>query len=216
LTVELSVAGRAGVPHGADAVVLNVTAAESLGWGNVVAYRCGTTPPSTSNINFSVFLPAVANMIVAPLSSAGTVCLIVHNEATHLVADVSGYFPVGSSLRMPEPMRLLDTRPGAHFVNPGTDVVLQVTGQPGVPAEAETALINVTALIAEGDGYVTAHPCAEPASNSSNVNFTHQVYVRSNLVVAKLDYAGRVCLFVAGSPVNLIADLIGVAGRRNP
>jgi hypothetical protein len=209
--VEIPVAGRAGVSGGAEAVVLNVTAAEPSGWGHVVAFVCGTTPPATSNVNFGV-LPAVANMVVAPVSESGHACLLVRGSGTHLVADVTGYFAAGSSLVLPQPVRLVDTR-NSQIVAPGTDVEISVVNVPGVGPGAETALLNVTTLEAAGNGFVSVHPCDEPVPHSSSINFGRDVYVRSNLVVTKLDAAGRACLAVEGAAVQLVVDLVGVVER---
>jgi len=55
----------------------------------VTVYPCGTRP-TASNLNFTAGL-TVPNLVLAPLSSDGTVCLYVYGKADLLV-DVSGYF----------------------------------------------------------------------------------------------------------------------------
>ena len=88
---ELTVAGRAGVPGDAPAVVLNVTVTEPQNSGYVTVYPCGTEPPNASNLNFSQG-QTIANAVVARVGANGKVCLFT-SATTHLVADVNGYFP---------------------------------------------------------------------------------------------------------------------------
>ena len=51
--VELTVAGRGGVPVDADAVFLNLTAVAPDGFGFLTAYPCGAPRPLTSNVNYA-------------------------------------------------------------------------------------------------------------------------------------------------------------------
>ncbi|MFZ9383928.1 MAG: hypothetical protein ACO27U_04560 [Ilumatobacteraceae bacterium] len=90
--VTLQVTGRGGVPSNATATALNVTAVNTTTnnfGGYVTVYPCGTRP-TASNLNFTTGL-TVPNLVLAPLSSDGTVCLYVYGKADLLV-DVSGYF----------------------------------------------------------------------------------------------------------------------------
>src|SRR5690606_12126320 len=59
-----------------------------------------------------------------------------------------------------------------------------------------------------GFGYVTAHPCGQAPPLASNLNFRAGETV-ANLAAVKVGDGGRVCLFAAGSSVNLIADVAG-------
>ena len=91
---ELRVAGAGGVPtSGVSAVALNVTAVstETNDFGGfVTVYPCGTRPDA-SNLNFTSGM-TIPNSVIAPVSGSGKVCFYVYGK-THLLADVSGYFP---------------------------------------------------------------------------------------------------------------------------
>ena len=94
--LSFTVIGKGGVPtSGVSAVTLNVTVvngqAPSVG-GYVTVYPCGTRP-TVSSLNF-VNGQTVPNAVVAPLSNNGKVCFYVYGKAD-LIADVSGYFPIG-------------------------------------------------------------------------------------------------------------------------
>ena len=91
--VVLRVAGVRGVPvSGVSAVAMNVTVVDPVTndfGGFVTVFPCGGRPDA-SNLNF-VSGQVVANAVVAPVSSDGTVCFHVYGSG-HLLADVSGWF----------------------------------------------------------------------------------------------------------------------------
>jgi hypothetical protein len=88
-TLQLPVAGRAGVPDDATAVVLNVTSTGSTTPGFVTAHPQGSGLATASNVNF-VDGRTVANLVVAGLGATGDVCLFTRG-VTHLVVDVAGW-----------------------------------------------------------------------------------------------------------------------------
>ena len=87
---ELPVAGRAGVPADAAAVVLNVTVTEPALAGFVTVYPCGVDRPNASSVNF-VAGQTIANAVTAKVGTGGKVCLFT-NVDTQLVVDVTGSF----------------------------------------------------------------------------------------------------------------------------
>ena len=78
-----------GVPAGASAAVINVTATDAAAEGYVTVYPCEIATPLASNLNFSVGT-TVANATIVRLSANGTVCLF-NSEPTNLITDVNGY-----------------------------------------------------------------------------------------------------------------------------
>lgn len=88
-SLQLDVAGRAGIPADATAVVLNVTTTDSAAPGFVTTHPQGSSRPEASNVNF-VNGRTVANLVVAALGPTGDVCLF-NRTATHLVVDVAGW-----------------------------------------------------------------------------------------------------------------------------
>ncbi len=87
----LQVSNRGGVPAGATAAVLNITATDATAEGFVTVYPCGIATPLASNLNFSAGT-TVANATIVKLAADGTVCLF-NSEPTNLVVDVNGYLP---------------------------------------------------------------------------------------------------------------------------
>ena len=87
----VQVAGRAGVPGDASAVVLNVTAVDAQAPGFVAVFPCGVDRPNGSNVNY-VAGSTVANSVIAKIGSNGQVCVFTY-ATTDLLVDVNGYFP---------------------------------------------------------------------------------------------------------------------------
>ena len=110
-TLELRATGVAGVPVGVDAVVLNVTAVLARSAGFATVYPCGEARPEASNLNF-VAGQTVPNLVIARPGVGGKVC-VFSDTTIDVLADVSGYFPVGSGfVPIANPTRVLDTRNG--------------------------------------------------------------------------------------------------------
>lgn len=219
-TVVLPVNGRGGVHGAVAAVVLNVTAVGGQGNGVVTAYPCDAPRPLASNLNFVAGTP-IANTVITGLSAAGTVCLFVGTNGVHLVADVNGFFPTGSGYNAVTPTRLLDTRAGQSTIDgaqlgaglrpAGSTFVLPIAGRGGVPVGARSVVLNVTAVDGLGTGFVTIYPCDGPVPFASNLNFEADLPT-PNAVIVKLSAAGTVCMYIATSPVDLVADVSGYFG----
>jgi hypothetical protein len=91
-TLTLQVTGRGGVPAGATAVVLNVTAADHFGPDSyLTVYPAGTARPLASNLNY-VADQTVPNLVIARIGSGGQVTIYNNMGATAVIADVQGYF----------------------------------------------------------------------------------------------------------------------------
>ncbi len=216
-TVELVVGGRGGVPVGASAVVVNVTAVNALSRGFVTVFPCGARQPLASNLNFAAG-EVVANAVVSKVGVGGKVCVFT-SASTHLVADVNGYFPAGSSFESLVPARVLETREGGGAatvdgvfagggrVAAGSTVELVVGGRGGVPVGASAVVVNVTAVNALSRGFVTVFPCGARQPLASNLNFAAGEVV-ANAVVSKVGVGGKVCVFTSAS-THLVADVNG-------
>jgi hypothetical protein len=216
-TFELQVAGVAGVPSDASAVVLNLTSAGASGTGYTTAYPCDEARPNASNLNYGVGAP-VANSAIVKVAGNGTVCLFTADNDTELIADVNGYFPANSDYHAMTPARLLDTRrpnatvdgdsAGEGLRRAGTVYELQVGGRAGVPSDAAAVVLNLTAAEARGTGYATAYPCGEAIPNASNLNYGAGTPV-ANSAIVKVGTDGNVCLYTADTDTHLIADVNG-------
>jgi hypothetical protein len=208
-TVEVQVSGRGGVPVGARAVTLNVTAVDPTAASFLTVWPCGREP-TVSNINFGVG-SVVANQVNVALSPTGTVCLR-SPAATHVVADVQAWFGAGGSgVRPTRPARLLDSRAGGARVAAGATTVVAVRGRGGVPAsDVSAASLNVTVTDPQRDGWLTVYPCGQPRPLASNLNFTRGATV-PNAVLSGVGADGSVCI-VSSADTHVVVDVMGSWG----
>lgn len=80
----------ASAPPGATGVVVNLTAAGPAAGGYLAAYPCGTSPPTSSNLNYSAG-QTIANLAVVALGADASVCITSY-AATDVVVDLAGWF----------------------------------------------------------------------------------------------------------------------------
>jgi hypothetical protein len=103
LTVRVAGLPGDGIPIGATAVVLNITAVNPSNAGYLTAYAAGQTTPFASTVNF-IAGQTIANEATITLGNngvtSGYVSILNHVGLTDVVVDVQGYYaPNGVSLR---------------------------------------------------------------------------------------------------------------------
>lgn len=209
--IELKVAGRGGVPNqGVAAVVLTVTATEATQATFVTVWPGGQSRPTASNLNPSAGEEASNAVIVAP-GSDGSIQLYNFAGTVHVVADVTGWFPSGSTYRPLVPERVLDTRAAdeTSALGPGDDIAVDVTGVGGVPATGVSAVaVSVTATKVTALTYVTVWPGDRPRPTASNLNPQPGRDV-ANLVIATVAADGTISLYNHAGTVDLLVEVVG-------
>jgi hypothetical protein len=118
---------------------------------------------------------------------------------------------------LPEPRRLLDTRPGHDTYDglhsgvgtrlAGTTYELEVSGRAGLSFTADVVALNITAIARSDPGYITAFRCGTDRPATSNVNYLPGDVV-ATLAIVPIGPTGRVCLFTYGR-ADLAVDAIG-------
>jgi hypothetical protein len=198
---------------GATSLALNVTAADALEPGFATVWACDESKPATSNLNF-VPGRAVPNMaIIRPSAAAATrgqICLET-SASVHLLVDLMGWFSGSGDVVPSPPNRIVDTRQTGNPIHQGEFRRVRVAGTPGVPANATSALLNVTLTGTRKAGFLSVVPC--PASGgstppTSTMNFATGDTVAAFTVTALVN--GDVCLF-SDSAADLIVDTFGSA-----
>ena len=206
--VKLKIAGVQGLPAtGVTAVALNVTATDATKLGYIVAYPDGGARPDVSNVDFGAN-QNVANTVIVEVGSDGYVDLANQSSGTtDILADLQGYYSLDgtSGYNSVTQTRLLDTRRTAA-VPAGSTVKLYLgASYPGITA----AMLNVTAVDATGNGYLTAYPDGGSVPGTSNVNYLAGEVV-PNEVVVQVGSDGDVDLANHGAgEVNILVDLSG-------
>jgi hypothetical protein len=212
--VKLKLAGTNGIPADAGAVALNLTATNGTANGFVTVFPDGTTPPTSSNLNFAAS-QTVPNTVVVKLGDDGTVDLKNNSTGTtDLVADLDGYYaPSGAGYVPQSPSRLIDTRTTHQTIAPNGTLRVYL-GTTGAPA----AVLNVTATDPTSNGFITAYPDGQAMPNASNVNYgPHQTIANEVTVQAGgngyVDFKNE-----SSGSVDLIVDLSGLfeSGSGSP
>ena len=213
-TYEVQVAGRASIPTDADAAALTFTITSPAAAGFLTVWPCGTPVPETSISNFVAGQDVAASLLIG-LGSGGKVCAS-SSVSTHLIVDVAGHEPAGSSYVGVTPARLLDTRSpngtidnqqsGAGAVLAGSSTRVNVLGRGGLPADATAAYLTVTIVGLKDAGFVTLYRCGQPIPvvSTANVVAGHDV---ANATIIRLTADG-VCIYSSAS-AHLILDVTG-------
>ena len=216
--VDLRVAGVGGVPVDASSVVLNVTGTSVTGRCYVSAYPVpdpgeDQTPPTVSNLNLYAGRDQ-ANLVTVKVGDGGRVRFFVSAAATHLVADIAGYYTsTGDNGFVPvAPTRLADTRAALGFAGPlraGVPADLKVTGAV-VPADATAAVLNLAGVGPRRLTHVRAFPTTVPASlpEVSSINLVPG-RDEANLAILRLGAGGKDTFYAASSDTDLVVDAFG-------
>ncbi len=226
--IALQVREIAGVPADATAVVLNVTVTEPTAGGFLTLYPGGVRP-NTSNLNF---IPGqtVAGSVTATVAANDRIRIFNSFGTTHVIVDLTGWYgPTSTSgpatnrfTPLANPARAIDTRPGtlgyaeAAFgpsgwttpVAGGAEIVVEVAGLGGVPADATGVILNVTVTEPTGGGFLTLYPNGVSRPSTSSINFVPGQTV-ANLVVSAVGSGGKVRLFNSFGQTHMIVDTIG-------
>ena len=218
-TISLQVAGRGGVPAtGALAVVMNVTAVDPTVGGYLTLTPTGEIRGTVSNVNF-VAGEIRPNLVTVKLGTTGAVDVYNDTGATHVLADVVGWYDNGTTaggrFNALTPFRDLDTRSGIGRagtapVGPGTAFDVKVTGVGGVPAANVSAVVlNVTVTEPDSKSFVTVYPQGtSPRPNASNLNFTTGKQI-ANLVIVGVSASGAVTFYNDTGNTHILADVVG-------
>lgn len=211
-TVQVS--GVGGVPgSGVAAVALTVTVTGAPVAGHLAVYPDGTGWPGTSSINFEAGR-TIANQTMVAVSATGKVTVRSGVGAAHVILDVTGWYAAGDGA-IPggfvgtSPRRLLDTRTtGTPLTGAAAVAEVPVAGVGDVPADATTAVVNVTAVRPDGDTYLTAWPTGTTRPGTSFVNVRRGTVV-ANLAVVGIGRDGAVSIAPGGSTIHIVVDLLG-------
>ena len=176
--LQLDVDGVGGIPAtGVTAVALNLTAVDGTRIGYITASPDDATGiTKVSNLNFSAG-QTVANTAIVAVGPDGIVNLYNGSGGTtDLIADVQGYYSAssaGSGLQPVAVTRVLDTRKTHQTLAPGATVQVNLSSYTGISG----AVVNLTAVDATANGYITATPDngsgsgTASATGTSNLNY---------------------------------------------
>ncbi|MCL2848850.1 MAG: hypothetical protein FWE61_02245 [Micrococcales bacterium] len=214
--VDVVVAGKAGVPRDAKAVVLTATVVDPAGVGNLQVFPARSTPTGTSTLNYAPG-KTKANAVVVGLADGKVSLYSVSRQPVEVVLDVTGYVPAsGAGFVAVTPTRVLDTRPAAPAtlrasgtMRTGT-MTLDVRRLGTVPAGAKAVVVNVTAVAPTSVGNLTVHATG-PRPSGSSLNYIVGRDI-PNLVIVPVAANGTIALSNQQSATgtsNVVVDVLG-------
>ena len=216
--LALGIVGRASMPDWARSVVLNVTVTGALGSGFLTVYPCDQPRPTSSNLNYVAGTTRAVAVVAQIASTDGTVCIYTQTP-THVLVDLTGFYPFGASFTAVQPARLLETRIGPEFATVDNQFVgigrrpaftataVKVAGRGGVPANASSVAVSVTAINPSLAGYITVYPCGQAAPVASTLNFDAGAIVPNSAIV-KVGTGGSICV-ISNVETDVVVDVNG-------
>ncbi|PYI69756.1 hypothetical protein CVV68_01205 [Arthrobacter livingstonensis] len=216
-TVTIQVAGKAGVPAGAQAAFVNFqvdNATTSAGYINPYATSSTSRPGVALNFDGGPYTSIGA---IVKLDANGAFKLYLsQGNMIHLLMDVGGYFTAGSSngTFTPAISKLYDTRASGH-VAPGQTVTVDVGGVGPIPGLTEglTAMVGNLTVIDPGTAGGYARAWASGAPEPKNVaSLSFGTGTHTNLITVPVggNDEGAIQIHnVSPDTVDFILDLQG-------
>ncbi len=202
---RLQLAGRCGVPTGAAAAVLTVTAVRPTVKGSV---RVTPTGSNTASASVSVAPGEVrSTSAVVPLSATGSID--ISGVSGGVLIDVSGVFIAAAASHAGRfaavgSARVYDT--GGSPLAADSPVTIDAT-LAGVPADATAAMVAITISGTASAGNLTIAPTGSPRTTSGVIAADAAGQTRSTYAVAALRN-GRLTVTLSTS-ANVTVDVVG-------
>ena len=221
----VDVAGKAGVPADATAVILNVTVPLPTALGNLRVYPAGDEVPNASVLNYAPGREK-ANTTIVQLPESGDISFYSDTfpgNGVQVILDVVGYMTADTLFTGVTPERVLDTREDeAGPLAAGEGLLLDIAGMGPVPAGATSVMLNVTAVQPTANGNLRVFP--DPSGvgeveipDASNINYIPGRDI-PNLVVVDVPASGTIAFYndMFAGQVHVVVDVVGFVGPVGP
>lgn len=213
-TVTFPVAGVAGVPAGAAAVVLYVTALNPPAKGFLSVYNADSPDPGIATVGLRASSVMNGQTATVPVSSANTVSLTNHSSGSmDITASVVGYYTATAPSSAGDTYfglpwsAIANTTTGFNVpqaqIPAGGSLTIQVAGRGGFPSGADTAVMQVNAINATQAGYLTAYAAGTTDPGIAALSYNSDTYYR-NLLYVPLSASGQATITNRGAaPVDV-------------
>jgi hypothetical protein len=212
-------ASGCGIPAGAKAFSLNVTAVPKRSLGFLTLWQGGNAPrPVVSTLNATTGT-VVANAALVPASAGGTIKIYATDD-TDVIVDINGYFggpslsPTTSGLLFypVAPCRIADTRLppgplGGPSIAPLETREINPTGKCALPPQAKAYAANATILPRDTLGYLTLWPADAAQPLVSTLNALDGA-ITANGAILPAAAVGSISLF-STDWIDVILDVSG-------
>lgn len=212
--IVLKVAGVNGVPYGASAAVMNVTASAGTASGFFTAYA-GAPVPATSTVNYLAGKNR-ANLALVPIGADGNVSFVNGSTGSSaLIVDVTGYFLGGTpatdgAFISTTPYRTFDSRgEGGRPAAALTVSKVRIFPNASEFSVFAAVVVNVTAAEPQSAGFLTTWDGTTRLPSVSSNNFQrHQD--AAGTVILPVNVDGTISIYNGSyGSVDYVVDVIG-------
>jgi hypothetical protein len=214
-TRDVKVEGIGGVPADVEAVALNVTVTGASTSSNLRMWPAGGSLPLGSTMTWQAGW-TIAHAVTVKVGDAGAVSVYNHSGSVDVVIDVVGYYRTGGGAGFTalEPSRVLDSRPASRvgpYASPwesqqSRNVV--VAGVAGVPADAESVVLNVTTTGTTASSNLRLWPAGLEVPLASSLNWQSGWSI-ANLVTVKVGDGGAIGVYNNNGSTDVVIDVVG-------
>jgi hypothetical protein len=174
-TQSLQIGGVFGVPAGAKAAMLNVTATDTTRGSFLTVYPSTATRPTASDLNWTAGV-TIPNLTVATLGTTGAITFFNAAGSVDVVADIFGYFGATAGVSV-------SANPSSVPANGTTSLVTAtVTNADGSPAIADN--VNFALSGAACGSLSGANPTPTSASGKASITYHSSTTVGNCTVTA--------------------------------
>jgi M6 family metalloprotease-like protein len=204
------------LPANAQAYSLNITSVPPAALGFLTLWPTGSTQPTVSTLN-NLTGTVVANAAILRAGTGGAFNAFV-TDASHLVADLNGYFaapgsPGALSFYPSTPCRIFDTRNAVGaFGGPAmsanaTRTFTVPSSFCGIPTSAKAYVTNATVLPSGVFGFLTMWPGGLTQPTVSTLNAVDGA-LTSNAAIVPASGAGVIQVYTSNG-ANMLLDISG-------
>jgi hypothetical protein len=198
--------GYGVVGYGSDDAGVGVLARGAK--ANVELFSAGTAPNTRSDAHLK-------GEMICDVNGDVWVCVAAGSPGTW--RHVAGTTTTGSLHLLASPKRVYSSRPEDEPVSVGPKTPLSATrtidckqGSSGVPAGATGVVLNVTAIAASANGYLSVSPGSTGFSGTSTLNWSANGAVVANGVTVGTGAGATIDVTIGGGgTANFIVDVMG-------
>jgi hypothetical protein len=219
-TRDFSLQNVCGIPSGAGAVAVNITAIPKGPLGFLTAWKKGITQPTVSTLN-SLDGRIKANFAILAVDTTQSISLYA-TDSTDVALDVTGYFafqpPSGSTLPFQgfstlAPCRVVDTRlPNGALAGPALPAKAArsfpvLSANCNIPSNATAYSLNITVIPRTTLGFLTLWASGKTQPLASTLNATTGTVV-ANAAILEAGSGGMLDAY-ATDETHLLIDING-------
>jgi Periplasmic copper-binding protein (NosD) len=197
---------------------LDVTFTVSINnpWADSATYTIYFGDGATQVVTTTSETFAVNHSFTANINTLDDAQVFVTDASSRPDIDAQAIASVGAGYTPVTPLRILDTRNAIGIstktpISGGSDVVVQVAGKGGVPANAQAVVVNVTAVSPTAGGLLTVYPDGSTQPGTSSLNYAANQTVPNLVTTEMTDGKIRIHVNESGT-THILVDLQGYYG----